>query len=162
MARDYKLNDWKTLDPLIDEDLAQGMTLDGIATKHGIGRSALGMHQNKRRKKHAGEAKQLETPQEDTVTEDVVEVLPGQMRLDGHDTAASEPVSTIVDIAPVAEISEPLSSSEVHTLEHYERIIAEGIKTFVQVGHALLTIREHHLYRETYTTFEDYCRQRWD
>lgn len=62
----------------------------------------------------------------------------------------------------VNDVSEQLSPDETLTLEHYEHIIGEGIQTFVQVGHALLTIREQKLYRASYTTFEDYCRQRWD
>jgi hypothetical protein len=50
----------------------------------------------------------------------------------------------------------------VQTLEHYEQIIAQGIKTFVQVGQALLAIRDQRLYRQSHDTFEDYLRQRWD
>jgi hypothetical protein len=60
------------------------------------------------------------------------------------------------------ELVEHLSPAEVQTLDHYERIIAKGIKTFVEVGQALMAIRDQHLYREAYTTFEDYLRQRWD
>ena len=94
---------------------------------------------------------------------EVVEVLPGQMSLDANTAPdSSVSVSAIADMGPVNDISEHLSPREVQTLEHYEQIIAQGIKTFVQVGHALLTIREQRLYRESYTTFEDYCRQRWD
>jgi hypothetical protein len=68
-------------------------------------------------------------------------------------------VSATADIAPV---SERLSPAEVQTLEHYEQIIAQGFKTFVQVGQALLAIRDQQLYRQSYGTFEDYLRQRWD
>ena len=49
---------------------------------------------------------------------------------------------------------EPLSPAEVQTLEHYERIIDQGIKTFVEVGHALLVIRDQRLYRERYETLK--------
>jgi hypothetical protein len=138
--------------------LAQGLTLEAIAKKHGIKRPALSMHQRKRRQEQTHDSPLQEGP----MPEEEVEVLEGQMSLDA-DTATEDPVSTIVDILPVnGEISEPLSLNEVQTLEHYEQIIAQGIKTFVQVGHALLTIREHHLYRARYSTFEEYCRQRWD
>ena len=58
--------------------------------------------------------------------------------------------------------SEALSPAEVQTLEHYEHIIAQGIKTFVEVGQALLAIRDQRLYRQSLPTFEDYLRQRWD
>jgi hypothetical protein len=95
-------------------------------------------------------------PEENAMPDEVVEVLPGQMQRD------EDRVSAVADISPVSELSEPLSPAEVQTLEHYEEIIALGIKTFVLVGHALLTIRDRRLYRGAYSTFEDYCRQRWD
>ena len=76
MARAYKLTDWETLDPLIDQDVAQGMTLKNIATKYGIGKSALIMHRLKHRKVNASPA------QEETMTEDVVEILPNQIDRD--------------------------------------------------------------------------------
>jgi hypothetical protein len=100
--------------------------------------------------------------QEPTMPEDVVEVLPGQLSIEDADTPPDDAVSAIADNVLMPDISEHLSPDEVLSLEHYEQIIAQGIKTFVQVGQALLTIREHRLYRESYTTFEDYCRQRWD
>jgi hypothetical protein len=101
-----------------------------------------------------------------SMPKDVVEVLPGQRRFDTTDTGppASEgkPVSAVADIVPMNTDIVPLSTAEVQTLAHYEQIIERGIKTFVEVGHALLVIRDERLYREGYTTFEDYCRQRWD
>ncbi len=42
-----------------------------------------------------------------------------------------------------------------------EGVIERGLATFVEVGQALLEIRETRLYRETHGTFEDYCRERW-
>ena len=78
-------------------------------------------------------------------------------------SVTAEAVSAPADIMPVmGELVEPLSSSEAQTLAHYEAIIARGLKTFVEVGQALLAIREQKLYREAYGTFEDYLRQRWD
>ena len=96
--------------------------------------------------------------QKATMTDETpVEVLPNQMDLDADTAADPMSVSTGVDI-----VSEPLSPAEVQSLEHYEQIIAQGIKTFVEVGHALLVIRDERLYRERHETFEDYLRQRWD
>lgn len=47
-------------------------------------------------------------------------------------------------------------------LERLERIVAEGLKTFVAVGQALMTIRDEHLYREAgYATFDAYCAERF-
>ena len=45
-----------------------------------------------------------------------------------------------------------------------EAIIERGNNTFVEVGRALLTIRDHEngvLYKERYGTFENYWRDRW-
>lgn len=47
-------------------------------------------------------------------------------------------------------------------LEHCERIIRSGLDTFVQVGTALLTIRDKRLYKQAgFSAFADYCEQRW-
>lgn len=43
-------------------------------------------------------------------------------------------------------------------------MIERGLNTFVEVGTALLTIRDKRLYRdgfETFATFEEYCEKRW-
>ena len=42
-----------------------------------------------------------------------------------------------------------------------ERVIAAGLATFVEVGAALMRIRDERLYVDEYGTFEDYCRERW-
>jgi phage N-6-adenine-methyltransferase len=42
-----------------------------------------------------------------------------------------------------------------------ERVIERGLNTFVEVGAALLEIRDSRLYKDSYSTFEDYCRERW-
>lgn len=42
-----------------------------------------------------------------------------------------------------------------------EQIIERGLATFVDVGQALLRIRDDKLYRGTFGTFEEYCSQRW-
>ncbi len=46
-------------------------------------------------------------------------------------------------------------------LEDCEEIIQRGMGTFVEVGNALLDIRDGRLYRTEFATFEDYCRERW-
>lgn len=50
---------------------------------------------------------------------------------------------------------------EEERLGELESVIERGLKTFVDVGMALLEIRDSRLYREDYSTFEDYCRDRW-
>jgi len=47
-------------------------------------------------------------------------------------------------------------------LDALEAVIERGLGAFVEVGRALLEIRDSRLYRETHGTFEDYCRERWD
>lgn len=46
-------------------------------------------------------------------------------------------------------------------LAELEAVIERGLTTFVEVGRALLEIREQRLYRETHESFETYCRERW-
>lgn len=41
--------------------------------------------------------------------------------------------------------------------EDYTRRVKEGLETFVDVAIALIGLREEKLYRETHSTFEDYC-----
>lgn len=47
------------------------------------------------------------------------------------------------------------------SLVELESVIERGIATFVDVGAALLEIRENRLYRESHESFETYCRDRW-
>lgn len=57
-----------------------------------------------------------------------------------------------------------MTTQEVDTLPRLsecETIIERGLSTFVEVGNALLEIRDSRLYRESHATFEDYCKERW-
>jgi hypothetical protein len=54
-----------------------------------------------------------------------------------------------------------LTIAEAGQLAAQEAVIERGLKTFVDVGNALLTIRDGRLYRASHGTFEDYCRERW-
>jgi hypothetical protein len=47
-------------------------------------------------------------------------------------------------------------------LGELEAVIERGLQTFIEVGQALLEVRDARLYRATHGTFEDYCRERWD
>lgn len=51
--------------------------------------------------------------------------------------------------------------AELDRLVELEATVDGGLKTFVDVGNALLEIRDTRLYRANYGTFEDYCRTRW-
>ena len=54
-----------------------------------------------------------------------------------------------------------LAQNEQQRLVELEAIIARGLDTFVEVGAALMEIRDSRLYRNTHGTFEDYARGRW-
>jgi len=54
-----------------------------------------------------------------------------------------------------------LSPKESTRLEKCEAVIERGLQTFVEVGNALLEIRDSRLYRHEFATFEDYCRDQW-
>ncbi len=54
-----------------------------------------------------------------------------------------------------------LSVQESQTLEQCEAVIERGLRTFVDVGNALLEIRDGRLYRGEYKNFTAYCQERW-
>jgi hypothetical protein len=54
-----------------------------------------------------------------------------------------------------------LSTTEAQELNRCEAVIEAGLQTFVEVGMALLKIRDGRLYRESHDTFQNYCRDRW-
>ncbi len=55
----------------------------------------------------------------------------------------------------------PLAEIESHRFAELEAVVERGLATFVEVGTALMEIRDARLYRETHGTFEAYCRERW-
>jgi len=54
-----------------------------------------------------------------------------------------------------------LTLTESGNLEILEGVIQSGLKTFADVGNALLEIRDNRLYRVGSKTFELYCKERW-
>lgn len=56
---------------------------------------------------------------------------------------------------------EDLTIVELGRLQDLETIIEKGLQTFVDVGGALLEVRDSRLYKATHGTFEEYCRKRW-
>ena len=54
-----------------------------------------------------------------------------------------------------------LNSAEQEQLNLCETIIEKGYNTFIEVGNALFDIRNNKLYREKHSTFEEYCKQKW-
>lgn len=58
-------------------------------------------------------------------------------------------------------MNELLNIEERNELERCEVVIKQGLQTFVEVGQALMLIRDKRLYRAEYGTFEDYCNDKW-
>jgi len=54
-----------------------------------------------------------------------------------------------------------LNIEERNELERCEVVIKQGLKTFVEVGQALMLIRDKRLYRAEFGTFEAYCQDKW-
>jgi hypothetical protein len=54
-----------------------------------------------------------------------------------------------------------ITMQESARLVELERTIETGMTTFVEVGSALMEIRDSRLYRVEYKTFEAYCREKW-
>lgn len=58
-------------------------------------------------------------------------------------------------------MSDILTTQETVRLCELERVIQKGKDTFVEVGTALAEIRDCRIYRATFKTFEEYCKDRW-
>lgn len=54
-----------------------------------------------------------------------------------------------------------LTIIESQQIASLEKIIESGLRTFAEVGSALMEIRNGRLYRASHGTFEAYCRERW-
>lgn len=54
-----------------------------------------------------------------------------------------------------------LDRVESQRLVSLETVVDRGLETFLEVGEALLEIRNSRLYRAEFATFEEYCRSRW-
>lgn len=57
---------------------------------------------------------------------------------------------------------EVLTVIEKSEFTQLEDTIQKGLKTFYEVGFALMQIRDNRYYREKYSTFELYCKERWN
>ena len=50
----------------------------------------------------------------------------------------------------------------ISRLAELESIVERGLATFVEVGNALLEIRNSRLYRPDFINFKEYCSTRWE
>jgi hypothetical protein len=61
----------------------------------------------------------------------------------------------------MTDLIEALTADEADQLAQCEAVIARGLKTFIEVGGALLDVRDNNLHRADFPTFEAYCSDRW-
>jgi len=54
-----------------------------------------------------------------------------------------------------------LSDNDEKRFNQLEKIIEKGISHFVEVGTALMVIKQEKLYKLVFSTFKEYCQQRW-
>jgi hypothetical protein len=66
------------------------------------------------------------------------------------------------NVLQAGELRPTLTNAEKEQLLECETAIQKGWETFVDVGNALLRIRDSRLYRDTHKDFEAYCRNKWD
>ncbi|MDP9394383.1 MAG: hypothetical protein M3Q27_09115, partial [Actinomycetota bacterium] len=55
-----------------------------------------------------------------------------------------------------------LAAVELAQLAECEQTIERGLSTFLEVGTALLMVRDQRLYRQHHATFDAYCVGRWN
>lgn len=79
----------------------------------------------------------------------MIDSIQAELVLTDFSDPAEAPPTTELTVADRAELG------------RYERVIERGLMSFMEVGTALIAIRDGKLYRGTHGTFEDYCQQRW-
>ena len=81
-------------------------------------------------------------------------------------TKSAIPKLLVSPFAPVEVVDgHGLSGEDASFLSERERVIEAGRKTFLEVGRALLQIRDYQgglLYKKRFGTFDAYCKERWD
>ena len=55
-----------------------------------------------------------------------------------------------------------LTDAEALELSSLEATVERSLKAFWEIGQALRQIRDRRLYRQDFSTFEDYCTNRWE
>lgn len=60
------------------------------------------------------------------------------------------------------KVKAALTDGEREDLSRCEAVIERGMQNFVEVGNALLEVSDRRLYREQFSTFQEYCHAKWD
>jgi hypothetical protein len=63
--------------------------------------------------------------------------------------------------AALAKLADPADVAR-RALASHERVIESAVRSFVDLGRALLAIRTERLYAAEFSTFSEYCDARWD
>jgi hypothetical protein len=66
-----------------------------------------------------------------------------------------------ISIPEASEAGPPLNCEERIRLAQLETLIQGSLEKFLLAGRALLEIKTRRLYRQEYSTFQDYCMKRW-
>ena len=83
-------------------------------------------------------------------------------RSGGRQPNRSEKLDRVREWAASLPAESPeLSDAEAAELARHEEVISAGLKTFQQVGAALVSVRDGSLFRATHATFEAYIADRW-
>lgn len=80
----------------------------------------------------------------------------------GADRAESKSSSNAQPAAKAAKAVKSLTKAEKRELQQLESTISSGLSSYVEVGRALSSLSVTQLYREEYSTFDEYCERRWD
>ena len=114
-------------------------------------------------KKLARTEKPVRPPKRPQARPKVRAVKWARARLSLREEAAEYPASRDVEsgVRQAPALVPPLTKAEAGELARCEEIIRRGWQSFVEVGEALVTIRDKQLYRPRYKNFEDYHRAEW-
>ncbi len=66
------------------------------------------------------------------------------------------------DAKDLSAHSSTLTDAEALELSSLESTVERSLKAFWEIGQALRQIRDRRLYRQDFSTFEDYCTNRWE
>jgi len=66
-----------------------------------------------------------------------------------------------IPISEASQAAPPLNCEERIRLAQLETLIEGSLEKFLLAGRALLEIKTRRLYRQEYSTFQDYCMKRW-
>lgn len=87
--------------------------------------------------------------------------MTASQRLQNANTAMQRKARAELARNGITSMANRLTATEEQELHGHEEVIENGLNVWYQVGEALLNIRDKRLYRSQYSTFEEYCRERW-